>query len=110
LKWFGEFIKAYSGISDEKVLEHVYEVVSPASPFFYKGPKITRGIQRDKAWEIRSYPCTGLRQFLNPLIIRGLAYRDIVGQLKKGERRLEIRRFIGQDLRRLVSLPLRFCL
>ncbi|KAE9377437.1 hypothetical protein N431DRAFT_461046 [Stipitochalara longipes BDJ] len=80
---FREFIKTYSGIPDEKILEHVYEV-------------------REKAWVIRAYPCTGQGQFLNPLIVRSPAYGEIVERLKKGERLLEIGCFIGHDLRRLV--------
>lgn len=58
--------------------------------------------QRDKAWRIRPYPCTGLGGFLDPTIARSPAYPTIIKRLKQGETFLNIGCFIRHDLRKLV--------
>jgi hypothetical protein len=60
-------------------------------------------IQREKAWDIRPYPCTGLGNFLLPSISRHSAYPTILSRLKEdGGKLLDIGCYIGQDLRQLV--------
>jgi len=56
---------------------------------------------RDKAWSIRSYPCTGLGVFLVPYIAKSPAYGTIVQTLKDGGTYLDIGCFIGADMRQL---------
>jgi hypothetical protein len=60
-------------------------------------------LKRDKAWEIRSYPCIGQGLFLNPLITSSPVYGEMIEKLKAGGRLVEVGSFIGHDLRRLVS-------
>jgi len=57
---------------------------------------------RDKAWSIRSYPCTGLGVFLVPYIAKSFAYGTILRTLKDGGTYLDIGCFIGADMRQLV--------
>lgn len=64
---------------------------------------LTSYTQRDKAWAIRSYPCTGLGLFLKPMIPKSRVYKSIIRRLQEGERLLDVGCFLGQDLRRLVT-------
>ena len=59
--------------------------------------------QRDKAWAVRSYPCTGLGLWLDPMLPKSPAYASIIQKLQAGASFLDIGCFIGQDLRRLVA-------
>ena len=60
-------------------------------------------LRRDKAWAIRSYPCTGLGLWLDPLLPKSPAYESIIRKLQAGGSFLDIGCFIGQDLRRRVA-------
>ncbi|KUJ11044.1 uncharacterized protein LY89DRAFT_594965, partial [Mollisia scopiformis] len=77
-----KFLTEYSEIPDDKILPHVYEI-------------------RDKAWAIRSYPCTGQGLFLNSLITRSPVYSEVLEKLKAGGRLVEVGSFIGHDMRRM---------
>ena len=57
---------------------------------------------RDKAWSIRSYPCTGLGVFLVPYIARSPAYGTMLQTLKSGGTYMDVGCFIGADMRQLV--------
>lgn len=60
-------------------------------------------LQRDQAWDIRSYPCTGLGVWLVPFISCSPAYSDILQRLRddSNARLIDIGCFLGSDLRRL---------
>lgn len=60
-------------------------------------------LQRDQAWNIRSYPCTGLGVWLIPFISCSPAYPDILQRLRddSNARLIDIGCFLGSDLRRL---------
>jgi SAM-dependent methyltransferase len=60
-----------------------------------------RPLQREKAWNIRPYPCTGIGTFLEPSISRHPAYSTILSRLKSGGKLLDVGCYVGQDLRRL---------
>lgn len=79
-----ELLEQYSNIPPSQVLQHVHTI-------------------RDKAWAIRSYPCTGLGLWLDPMLPKSPAYASIVQKLQAGGSFLDIGCFIGQDLRRLVA-------
>ena len=57
--------------------------------------------QRDRAWAVRSYPCTGLGVWLVPSISRSPAYADILKRMHEGGVFLDVGCFLGQDMRRL---------
>lgn len=57
--------------------------------------------QRDKAWNIRAYPCIGLGVFLVPYISFSPAYSKVLERLKAGSIMLDVGCFIGADFRRL---------
>lgn len=57
--------------------------------------------QKDKAWAIRPYPCTGLGNFLTPMITKTPIYATILSRLQAGDTLLDIGCFLGHDLRRL---------
>lgn len=63
---------------------------------------LTHLLQRQKAWSIRSYPCTGLGLWLTPNIKRSHVYPVIIERLQSGASFLDIGCFLGQDLRALV--------
>lgn len=58
--------------------------------------------QRDQAWAIRSYPCTGLGVWLVPFISRSPAYPTILQRLHAGATLMDVGCFLGGDMRRLV--------
>lgn len=60
---------------------------------------VTYVSQRDQAWAIRSYPCTGLGVWLVPFISRSPAYPNILHRLRDGARMIDIGCFLGSDLR-----------
>ncbi|EPE24760.1 S-adenosyl-L-methionine-dependent methyltransferase [Glarea lozoyensis ATCC 20868] len=76
-------LENYGGIPSGDVLGHIHTI-------------------RDKAWEIRPYPCTGLGTFLQPTINLIPPYKKIIETLKNGGSFLDVGCFLGQDLRRLV--------
>jgi SAM-dependent methyltransferase len=57
--------------------------------------------KRDKAWAIRSYPCTGLGVWLVPFISRSPAYATVLKRLGAGDTFLDVGCFLGGDMRRL---------
>jgi hypothetical protein len=57
--------------------------------------------QREKAWAIRPYPCTGFGNFLLPSVSRHPALPTIISKLKSGGKLLDVGCYVGQDLRRL---------
>lgn len=59
-------------------------------------------LQREKAWAIRPYPCTGIGNFLSPSISQHPAYATIQSRLKSGSKLLDIGCYMGTDLRQLV--------
>ncbi|KAL9121468.1 MAG: hypothetical protein Q9187_001970 [Circinaria calcarea] len=58
--------------------------------------------ERDQAWAIRSYPCTGLGVWLVPFISRSSAYPTILKRLRAGDVLMDVGCFLGGDMRRLV--------
>ncbi|MCJ1287941.1 hypothetical protein MMC26_007293 [Xylographa opegraphella] len=78
-----DLLEKYSKVPAGDVLQHVRDI-------------------RDKAWAIRSYPCTGLGNFLDPMIPKCPAYGIIIKRLQSGDSLLDVGCFLGQDLRRLV--------
>jgi SAM-dependent methyltransferase len=56
---------------------------------------------RDKAWAIRSYPCTGLGVWLMPYISHSPVYMTVVKRLQDGGTLMDVGCFMGDDLRRL---------
>ena len=70
-------------------------------PLNHSFKRITHA-QRDQAWAIRSYPCTGLGVWLVPFISRSPAYASILKRLQAGETLMDVGCFLGGDLRRLV--------
>lgn len=57
--------------------------------------------QRDQAWAIRAYPCTGLGRFLLPVLPRSPAYALILSTLQAGGYLLDVGCHLGGDMRRL---------
>lgn len=78
-----EFLLKYSKIPKEEQSKHVHEI-------------------RDRAWAIRSYPCTGIGVWLVPYIPSSEAYSDIIKRLQSGGILLDVGCFLGTDLRQLV--------
>ncbi|KAM0126387.1 hypothetical protein ACHAO1_010080 [Botrytis cinerea] len=76
-------LKNTVGIPSDKVREHVDDI-------------------RDKAWNIRQYPCTGMAKFLDPMIVRSPAYPEVLSRLKEGQSFLDVGCFMGYDLRQLI--------
>ncbi|CCD56184.1 hypothetical protein BofuT4_P147940.1 [Botrytis cinerea T4] len=76
-------LKNTVGIPSDKVREHVDDI-------------------RDKAWNIRQYPCTGMAKFLDPMIVRSPAYPEVLSRLKEGQSLLDVGCFMGYDLRQLI--------
>ncbi|KAI0115748.1 hypothetical protein GGR51DRAFT_501961 [Nemania sp. FL0031] len=78
-----ELLEKYSNIPRDQQVEHVHLI-------------------RDKAWDIRAYPCIGLGVWLTPQLCRLPAYPEILSRLKGGATFMDVGTFIGHDLRRLV--------
>ncbi|KAI0868682.1 hypothetical protein GGS24DRAFT_481593 [Hypoxylon argillaceum] len=78
-----DLLENYSKIPRDQQLEHIHLI-------------------RDKAWDIRAYPCIGLGVWLTPQLRRLPAYPDILSRLKGGASLMDVGTFIGHDLRRLV--------
>ncbi|KAI0165843.1 hypothetical protein GGR57DRAFT_448977, partial [Xylariaceae sp. FL1272] len=57
---------------------------------------------RDRAWEIRAWPCIGLAFFLTPQLSRSPVYPEVLDRVKNGRTLMDIGPFLGHDLRRLV--------
>jgi hypothetical protein len=57
--------------------------------------------QRDLAWDIRAYPCTGVGAWLVPQLCKLPVYQEILKRIKDGEVLIDVGCFIGHDLRRL---------
>jgi hypothetical protein len=72
----------YSNIPLDQQSKHVHEI-------------------RDKAWAIRSYPCTGLGVWLMPYISNSPAYTTVIKQLQDGGTLMDVGCFMGDDMRRL---------
>ncbi|GAB7327547.1 hypothetical protein MBLNU13_g11411t2 [Cladosporium sp. NU13] len=58
---------------------------------------------REKAWNIRAYPCVGLGVYLVPQLRRLPAYPEIIQRVVQGQVLADIGCFIGHDLRHLVN-------
>jgi len=58
--------------------------------------------QRDRAWDIRAYPCTGVGAWIVPQLCKLPVYPDILQRLKDGDTLVDVGCFVGHDLRRLV--------
>ncbi|KAH7410095.1 hypothetical protein DE146DRAFT_732917 [Phaeosphaeria sp. MPI-PUGE-AT-0046c] len=78
-----KLLQDYSHIPAEDVSRHVYEI-------------------REKAWNIRPYPCTGIGAFLLPSVARHPAYTTVLSRLKAGGKLLDVGCYLGHDLRKLV--------
>lgn len=59
-------------------------------------------LQREKAWSIRPWPCTGLGVFLSSALPKLFIYPSLVSSLKAGSKILDIGCYCGTDLRRLL--------
>ncbi|KAI1303859.1 hypothetical protein F5Y03DRAFT_359277 [Xylaria venustula] len=78
-----ELLEKYSNVPREQQLEHIHLI-------------------RDKAWDIRAYPCIGLGSWLTPQLCRLPVYDDILKRVKDGAVLMDVGTFLGHDLRRLV--------
>ncbi|KAI1132270.1 hypothetical protein F5Y10DRAFT_218493 [Nemania abortiva] len=78
-----ELLEKYSHVARDKQLEHVHLI-------------------RDKAWDIRAYPCIGLGSWLTPQLCRLPVYSDILKRVNEGVTLMDVGTFVGHDLRRLV--------
>jgi len=77
-----KFLSEYSNIPLDQQSKHVHEI-------------------RDKAWAIRSYPCTGLGVWLMPYIPHSPLYTAVLKRLQDGGTLMDVGCFMGDDLRRL---------
>lgn len=73
------------------------------APLHASAKRHTQQPQREKAWDIRSYPCIGLGVYLVPQIRRLPAYPEILQRLAQGQVLADIGCFMGHDLRHLVN-------
>ncbi|TRX87976.1 hypothetical protein FHL15_011117 [Xylaria flabelliformis] len=78
-----DLLEKYSKIPRDQQIEHVHFI-------------------RDKAWDIRAYPCIGLGVWLTPQLCRLPVYESILARVKNGAVLMDVGTFIGHDLRRLV--------
>ncbi|KAI1346046.1 hypothetical protein F5Y01DRAFT_298825 [Xylaria sp. FL0043] len=78
-----ELLEKYSKVPKDQQIAHIH-------------------IIRDKAWDIRAYPCIGLGVWLTPQLCRLPGYEGILERLKGGATLIDVGTFIGHDLRRLV--------
>jgi len=78
-----EILHVYSGIEEEKIVEHVLDI-------------------RDKAFEIFPYPCIGGFRFLDFNLGRNPYYQEALNRVKEGQILLDLGCCFGQELRKLV--------
>jgi hypothetical protein len=78
-----KLLEEYSGIRPEDQSAHVHAI-------------------REKAWAIRTYPCTALGVFLIPYVGLSPAYSTVLQRLKDGEIMVDVGCFIGGDFRQCV--------
>ncbi|KAI1422601.1 hypothetical protein F5Y12DRAFT_717186 [Xylaria sp. FL1777] len=78
-----DLLEKYSNVPRDQQVEHVHLI-------------------RDKAWEVRAYPCIGLGVWLTPQLCRLSAYERIMTRVKNGASLMDVGTFLGHDLRRLV--------
>ena len=100
-----KLLEEYSHVPPGEVKQHIYETVSlrsPAQSFSFLICTFPTGtFQRERAWAVRAYPCTGIGIWLQPLLPLSPAYSSILSRLQQGGSLLDIGCFLGQDLRRL---------
>ncbi|MCJ1404073.1 hypothetical protein MMC11_007298 [Xylographa trunciseda] len=88
----------YQPIIDKKLVPESRESSAPnPSRAQITGPNV----QRDQAWNIRAYPCTGLGTWLVPQLCKLPVYPEILKRVQTGETLVDVGCFIGHDLRRL---------
>ncbi|KAJ3579598.1 hypothetical protein NPX13_g961 [Xylaria arbuscula] len=114
-----DLLEKYSNVPRDQQVKHVHLIVSSLPATMIESPmslgevkldtiriasneNLTLAAQRDKAWDIRAYPCIGLGVWLTPQLRRLPTYQNIVSRLKDGESLMDVGTFIGHDLRRLV--------
>lgn len=95
LPWYSNDIERFITPSVSAILEH-YAGIPPASQAKHMH------MIRDKAWNIRSYPITGIGMFMESQLARSIARADIVEKLKNGGWFIDIGCFLGVDFRQLV--------
>lgn len=78
-----QLLEAYSGVPRGEHNDHIHRT-------------------RDRLWQIRQYPCTGLGGWLKSQICLSTVYPEILDRVKAGQTVVDIGTFIGHDLRRLV--------
>lgn len=88
----------------EQQLQHIHEIVSYRRTKQNNNEKLWTDdlLQRDQAWDIRAYPCTGLGSWLTPQLCRLPVYDSILKRVKNGGVLMDVGTFVGHDLRRLV--------
>jgi SAM-dependent methyltransferase len=101
-----EFLETYSGIPQDEQSAHVHQIVSVATYLptclpTYCTRLTNTYLQRDRAWALRSYPCTGLGVWLLPYISRSPALPQILSTLHSSGTFLDIGCHLGCDLRYL---------
>ncbi|KAK0724656.1 hypothetical protein B0H67DRAFT_598167 [Lasiosphaeris hirsuta] len=79
-----QMFRDYSGIPDDKVLEHIHRI-------------------RDQAWEILPYPCIGVFRFLDFPACLSPIYPEVLARVSDGETFLDLGCCFGQDIRKLVQ-------
>ncbi|KAI0472211.1 hypothetical protein F4859DRAFT_522162 [Xylaria cf. heliscus] len=77
-----DLLERYSNVPRDQQAEHIHLI-------------------RDKAWEVRAYPCIGLGVWLTPQLRRLPVYESIMTQVRNGASLMDVGTFIGHDLRRL---------
>ncbi|ORY10664.1 hypothetical protein BCR34DRAFT_566521 [Clohesyomyces aquaticus] len=77
-------LERYSGISPDKVIQHIVAV-------------------RAKAWDIFPYPCIGQFRFLDLSLRQTLEYAEILQRLQEGQKLLDMACCFGQEIRQLVA-------
>ena len=102
-----ELLEKYSGISPDRVVSHVYKIVSRGTCTFNVVRPLGRCYsdtiyQRDLAWEIEPYPCIGGGVFLKLGISLSSNYRQLISRVQNGELLLDVGCCLGQDIRKIV--------
>jgi SAM-dependent methyltransferase len=95
-----ELLELYSHIPRDQQSAHIHRIVSTLMPLLLATR--LRLNQRDLAWDIRQYPCTGSGGWLKPQLRLLPNYPEILARAKAGGVIVDIGTFVGHDLRRLV--------
>ncbi|KAJ4294409.1 hypothetical protein N0V90_008099 [Kalmusia sp. IMI 367209] len=100
-------LETYRYIPPDEVVDHVYNIVSPIiasrrvlatlSPSHH-----TKLKKRERAWNIRPWPCAGMGQFFTSSLPHLQCYSEILSRIQAGEQFRNIGCYCGTDLRQLM--------